>query len=86
VLAAMAMYSDLLFAVSGDPIDVRASIYEIIAANILFLKIKKNSCHGYCIKRIKFSGLPNFRVYLEEKKISSPASICFMFVNILFYV
>jgi hypothetical protein len=50
----MAMYSDLLFAVSGDPIDVRASIYEIIAANILFLKIKKNSCHGYCIKRIKF--------------------------------
>jgi hypothetical protein len=55
VLAAMAMYSDLLFAVSGDPIDVRASIYEIIAANILFLKKnKKNSCHGYCIKRIKF--------------------------------
>jgi hypothetical protein len=68
VLAAMAMYSDLLFAVSGDPIDVRASIYEIIAANILFLKIKKNSCYGYCIKRIKFSGLPIFRVYLEEKK------------------
>ncbi len=24
----MAVYSDLLFAVSGDPIDVRASIYE----------------------------------------------------------
>jgi hypothetical protein len=24
----MAIYSDLLFAVSGDPIDVRASIYE----------------------------------------------------------
>ena len=81
----MAMYSDLLFAVSGDPIDVRASLYEIIAANILFLKIKKNSCYGYCIKRIKFSVLPNFRVYLEEKN-SSPASICFMFVNILFYV
>jgi hypothetical protein len=40
----MAMYSDLLFAVSGDPIDVRASIYKIIASNILFLKIiqKKN--------------------------------------------
>ncbi len=34
----MAMYSDLLFSVSGDPIDVRASIYEIIATNILFLK------------------------------------------------
>jgi hypothetical protein len=46
----MAMYSDLLFAVSGDPIDVRASIYEIIAASILFLKIK-NSCHGYCKKK-----------------------------------
>jgi hypothetical protein len=39
VLAAMAMYSDLLFSVSGDPIDVRASIYEIIATNILFPKI-----------------------------------------------
>jgi len=37
----MAIYSDLLFSVSGDPIDVRASIYKIIAANILFLKIKK---------------------------------------------
>ena len=35
----MAMYSDLLFAVSGDPIDVRASIYKNIAKNILFLKI-----------------------------------------------
>ncbi len=43
----MAMYSDLLFAVSGDPIDVRASIYENIATNILFLKIiqKKKICH-----------------------------------------
>jgi hypothetical protein len=30
----MAMYSDLLFAVSGDPIDVRASIYKNIASNI----------------------------------------------------
>ncbi len=30
----MAMYSDLLFAVSGDPIDVRASIYKNIATNI----------------------------------------------------
>jgi hypothetical protein len=35
----MAMYSDLLFAVSGDPIDVRASIYENIATNILFPKV-----------------------------------------------
>jgi hypothetical protein len=25
----MAVYSDLLLTVSGDPIDVRASIYEI---------------------------------------------------------
>jgi hypothetical protein len=25
----MAVYSDLLFTVSGDPIDIRASIYEI---------------------------------------------------------
>jgi hypothetical protein len=51
----MAMYSDLLFSVSGDPIDVRASIYEIIATNILFPKItQKGSCHWYCTKRIKF--------------------------------
>jgi hypothetical protein len=32
----MAMYSDLLFAVSGDPIDVRASIYEILKKKIYF--------------------------------------------------
>ena len=31
----MAIYSDLLFSVSGDPIDVRASIYKNIATNIL---------------------------------------------------
>ncbi len=35
----MAVYSDLLYAVSGDPIDVRASIYENIKKRILFLKI-----------------------------------------------
>ena len=29
----MAMYSDLLFAVSGDPIDVRASIYKYFRSN-----------------------------------------------------
>ncbi len=55
VLAAMAMYSDLLFAVSGDPIDVRASIYKNIATNILFLKVTQGKfCHWYYIKRIKF--------------------------------
>jgi hypothetical protein len=32
----MAMYSDLLFAVSGDPIDVRASIYKNIAKKKIF--------------------------------------------------
>jgi hypothetical protein len=32
----MAIYSDLLFTVSGDPIDVRASIYE----KIFFFKEK----------------------------------------------
>jgi hypothetical protein len=32
----MAMYSDLLFAVSGDPIDVRASIYKNIAKIFYF--------------------------------------------------
>ena len=37
----MAMYSDLLFAVSGDPIDVRASIYKNIAKNILFQKLEE---------------------------------------------
>jgi hypothetical protein len=37
----MAMYSDLLFAVSGDPIDVRASIYKNIATNILKVIQKK---------------------------------------------
>ena len=31
----MAIYSDLLFSVSGDPIDVRASIYENLATIIL---------------------------------------------------
>ena len=40
----MAMYSDLLFAVSGDPIDVRASIYKNIAKkNILFQKLEKKN-------------------------------------------
>jgi hypothetical protein len=34
----MAMYSDLLFAVSGDPIDVRASIYKNIAKKIFYFK------------------------------------------------
>ncbi len=41
----MAVYSDLLFAVSGDPIDVRASIYEnfskIVYYSFLFKKKKK---------------------------------------------
>jgi hypothetical protein len=37
----MAMYSDLLFAVSGDPIDVRASIYENFARIVHFL-LKEN--------------------------------------------
>jgi hypothetical protein len=36
----MAIYSDLLFTVSGDPIDVRASIYKNIVTNIF--KVKKN--------------------------------------------
>jgi hypothetical protein len=41
VLAAMAMYSDLLFSVSGDPIDVRASIYEILKKSLFSKKQKK---------------------------------------------
>ncbi len=32
----MAIYSDLLFSVSGDPIDVRASIYKIFKTKKLF--------------------------------------------------
>ncbi len=36
----MAVYSDLLFTVGGDPIDVRASIYEIIFILISFFKEK----------------------------------------------
>jgi len=32
----MALYSDLLFAVSGDPIDVRASIYKNIATLLTY--------------------------------------------------
>jgi hypothetical protein len=35
----MAVYSDLLFTVSGDPIDVRASIYEKKSHDIFFLLI-----------------------------------------------
>jgi hypothetical protein len=38
----MAIYSDLLFTVSGDPIDVRASIYKNIATNILKVIQKKH--------------------------------------------
>jgi hypothetical protein len=37
----MALYSDLLFAVSGDPIDVRASIYKNIATSILEVILPK---------------------------------------------
>jgi hypothetical protein len=37
----MALYSDLLFAVSGDPIDVRASIYKNIATSILEVILTK---------------------------------------------
>jgi hypothetical protein len=33
----MAVYSDLLFTVSGDPIDVRASIYEKFGKIVYFL-------------------------------------------------
>jgi hypothetical protein len=32
----MAVYSDLLFSVSGDPIDVRASIYKNIATKVFY--------------------------------------------------
>jgi hypothetical protein len=39
----MAIYSDLLFSVSGDPIDVRASIYKNIATNILKVILTKRN-------------------------------------------
>jgi hypothetical protein len=79
VLAAMAMYSDLLFAVSGDPIDVRASIYEIIAANILFLKIKKKFLSWILHKKNKiFLAFPILEFIWKKKK--------FILCKYLFYV
>jgi hypothetical protein len=66
----MAMYSDLLFAVSGDPIDVRANIYENIATNILFLKITQKKFLSLILyKKSKiFLAFPTLEFYLEERK------------------
>ena len=45
-LAAMAIYSDLLFTVSGDPIDVRASIYKNYCNKYFKNNSKRTfSCH-----------------------------------------
>jgi hypothetical protein len=69
----MAMYSDLLFAVSGDPIDVRASIYEIIAAN------KKKFLSWILHKKNKiFLAFPIFEFIWKKKK--------FILCKYLFYV
>ena len=55
----MAIYSDLLFAVSGDPIDVRASIYKKYCNN--YLKEKKNPLViNTSHQEKKFSGYFNF--------------------------
>jgi hypothetical protein len=53
----MAVYSDLLFTVGGDPIDVRASIYENFARIVNKNKKlnQRNSCDCYYIN---FTFLP----------------------------
>jgi hypothetical protein len=63
----MAIYSDLLFSVSGDPIDVRASIYKIFKTkkNFLqhFLPLRKN------LKRKKKSNcFPKYSFFLLKTK------------------
>ena len=66
----MAIYSDLLFSVSGDPIDVRASIYKNIATNILKVILTKRNIFLSLIfprKEKKFSDPFNSGFCLRKK-------------------
>jgi hypothetical protein len=62
----MAVYSDLLFTVSGDPIDVRASIYENFSKIVYFLKKKTKEILVIATAIILLSCPSDLRVLKEE--------------------
>ncbi len=82
----MAMYSDLLFAVSGDPIDVRASIYEILKRkkNLFFKKTREILL--IVTASILLSCLLDLRVLSKRKSLLCKHLFLFFFISYFTYI